>query len=351
NGKTQLRVALNWHALHYLRWHGAGINSSDGSSTGYGTLSIYDGSSFALDFIGYLNRDVVDTPEGVSLGATITGEAPFNNQETSPQSSVAVYTNGTPNGTGQIGSSFALNPENGINNADSYGSPTPQTTNAGLWWKEEFPDESCNGKVTKGAKFTVATLADTLYTGPGSDPSSGDTLSNGQAYLEPAGGNSQNPLQEGPSGSEFAGWSFGSDPVEYSSVYARTSSPSLQENSGLFEIGGLANGVYIVSQTTPAQNTLSSSLPSFYITVNHNSPNSYSDMKDGTNISYGMLNTSTGIIQVLPFCKIKELPLTGGKGEAAFLIPAATLLLTGAMAYGVYFWVENKRKMEKGRKK
>ncbi|MBO7671305.1 MAG: hypothetical protein J6S25_00945, partial [Aeriscardovia sp.] len=252
DGKTQLRVALNWYALHYLRWNGAGINPSDGSSTGYGTLSIYYGSSFALDFIGYLNRDVVDTSDGVSLGATITGEAAFNYPETSPQSSVAVYTNGTPNGTGQIGSSFALDPENGINNADSYGSPTPQTTNAGLWWKEEFPDGSCNGKVTKGAKFTVATLADTLYTGPGSDPSSGDTLSNGQAYLEPAGGNSQNPLQEGPSGSEFAGWSFGSDPVEYSSVYAGTSSPSLQENSGLFEIGGLANGVYIVSQTTPA---------------------------------------------------------------------------------------------------
>ena len=169
--------------------------------------------------------------------------------------------------------------------------------------------------------------------------------------MEPAGGNSQNPLQEGPSGSEFAGWSFGSDPVEYSSVYAGTSSPSLQENSGLFEIGGLANGVYIVSQTTPAQNTLSSSLPSFYITVNHNSPNSYSDLKDGTNISYGMLNTSTGIIQVLPFCKIKELPLTGGKGEASFLIPAAALLLTGAMAYGIYFWIENRKKMEKGRRK
>ena len=351
NGKTQLRVALNHPALHYLRWNGAGINTSNGSSTGYGTLSIYNGSSFALDFIGYLNRDVVDTSDGVSLGATITGEAPFNYPETSPQSSVAVYTNGTPNGTGQIGSSFALDPENGINNADSYGSPTPQTTNAGLWWKEEFPNESCNGKVTKGAKFTVATLADTLYTGPGSNPSSGDTLSNGQAYLEPAGGNSQNPLQEGPSGSEFAGWSFGSDPVEYSSVYAGTSSPSLQENSGLFEIGGLANGVYIVSQTTPAQNTLSSSLPSFYITVNHNSPNSYSDMKDGTNISYDMLDASTGTLQVLPFCKIKELPLTGGKGEASFLIPAATLLLTGAMAYGVYFWIENRKKMEKGRKK
>lgn len=351
NGKTQLQVSLNHPALHYLRWHGAGINPSNGSSTGYGTLSIYDGSSFALDFIGYLNRDVIDTSNGVPLGATITGKAAFNHAETSPQSSVAVYTNGTPNGTGQIGSSFALNPETGINNADSYGSPSPQTTNAGLWWKEEFSEESCNGKVAKGAKFTVATLADTLYTGPGSDPSSGDTLSNGQAYLEPAGGNSQNPLQEGPSGSEFAGWSFGSDPVEYSSVYAGTSSPSLQENSGLFEIGGLANGVYIVSQTTPAQNMLSSSLPSFYITVNHNSPNSYSDMKDGTNISYGMLNTSTGTIQVLPFCKIQGLPLTGGKGEASFLIPAATLLLTGAAAYGVYFWIENRKKMEKGKRK
>ncbi|MBO6021205.1 MAG: hypothetical protein J6P10_03615 [Aeriscardovia sp.] len=114
-----------------------------------------------------------------------------------------------------------------MNNADSYGSPSPQTTNASLWWKEKFTDESYNRKVTKGAKLTVATLADTLYTGPVSDPSSGDTLSNGQAYLEPAGGSSQNPLQDGPSGSEFAGWSFGSSPVEYSSVYAGTSSPSL----------------------------------------------------------------------------------------------------------------------------
>ena len=350
NGKTQLQVSLNHPALHYLRWHGAGINPGNGSSTGYDTLSIYHRSYFALDFIGYLNRDVVDTSNGVSLSATITGKAAFNHSQTSPRSSVAVYTNGTPNGAGQIGSSFALNPETGINNADSYGSPSPQTTNAGLWWKEEFSDESCNGKVTKGAKFTVATLADTLYTGPGSDPSSGDTLSNGQAYLEPAGGNSQNPLQEGPSGNEFAGWSFGSDPVEYSSVYAGASSPSLRENSGLFEIGGLANGVYIVSQTTPAQNMLSSSLPSFYITVNHNSPNSYRDMKDGANISYGMLNPSTGTIQILPFCKIKELPLTGGKGEASFLIPAATLLLTGAAAYAVYFWIENRKKMDKGRR-
>ena len=122
----------------------------------------------------------MDTPEGIFLGATITGEAPFDYPETSPQSSAAVYTNGSPNGMGQIGSSFALNPENGINNADSYGSPFPQTTNAGLWWKEKFPDESCNGKVTKGAKFTAATLADILYTGSGSDLSSGTRFQTGK---------------------------------------------------------------------------------------------------------------------------------------------------------------------------
>ena len=143
-------------------------------------MSIYDGSSFALDFIDYLNRNAMDTPEGIFLGATITGEAPFDYPETSPQSSAAVYTNGSPNGMGQIGSSFALNPENGINNADSYGSPFPQTTNAGLWWKEKFPDESCNGKVTKGAKFTAATLADILYTGSGSDLSSGTRFQTGK---------------------------------------------------------------------------------------------------------------------------------------------------------------------------
>ncbi|MBO6021204.1 MAG: hypothetical protein J6P10_03610 [Aeriscardovia sp.] len=47
-------------------------------------MSIYDGSSFALDFIGYLNRNAMDTSEGISLGATITGAAPFDYPKTSP---------------------------------------------------------------------------------------------------------------------------------------------------------------------------------------------------------------------------------------------------------------------------
>lgn len=340
DGETKLEISLNWHALHYLRWHGAGINMDNGSSTGYGNLSIFHKTYFALDFIGYLNCEAKDTAEGIPLSATVTSVRDFDIPYTSSRSFAYVYTNGTPNAKGW-GSSFVLNSEE-VNNADSFGSPTPQTTDAGLWWKEEFPDESCNAKVAKGAKFTVATLADTLYTGPGSDPSSGKVLSNGEAYLEPAGGDSQNPLKDGPSGDEFAGWAFGSKPVEYSGVYT-TSSPSGKLKCDLFEIGGIANGVYIVSQVASAQ-TASSSLPSFYITVTHNLPNSYSDTKDGINISYGTLDTSTGTIQILPFCKIKGLPLTGGKGVTQFLIPAFILFLTGGVAYGVCFWRERKRR-------
>ena len=342
NGEKQLEVSLYWPALHYLRWSGEAVNDADGSSAGYGNLSIYHDTYFALDFIGYLNLDATGSAEGVSTSASISGVQDFDIPYTSPQSSTAVYTNGSPNGSGQIGASFALKPEKGLNNADSYGNPTSQTTNAGLWWKEEAPKGSCNGEITKGAEFTVATLADTLYTGPGSTPSSGDMLSNGKAYLEPAGGEAQNPLATGPSGSDFAGWSFGPKPVEYSSVYAGAPIPSLQNNSGLFEIGGVKNGVYIVSQTVPADN--SSSLPSFYITVSHGSPNSYSDANGA---SRGMLDASAGTLQVTPFCKMKSLPITGGSGAASFLIPAATLIGAGGAAYVVCLWINRKKSGKK----
>lgn len=102
NGENELQMSLNWHTLHYLRWHGAGVDPSDGSSEGYGTLSIYHSTYFALNFIGYLNLDAQGTSSGISTSASITSIIGFslNEPEYSSQSSVAVYTNGDPNGSG-----------------------------------------------------------------------------------------------------------------------------------------------------------------------------------------------------------------------------------------------------------
>ena len=333
---------MYWHALSYLRWNGAGVNPSDGYSDGYDTLSIYHSTYFALNFIGYLNLDAQDTPNGIKTSAGITSVvgSSFGDTEYSPQSQVAVYTNGDPNGSGywnETGSetgSFRLNPESGLNNPTSYGGPTASTSNAGLWWYKRFPEGSCRGEVTQGAEFTVATLAKTLYTGPGFTPSKRETLSGGEAYLEPAG-YSSDPLNAPPSGS-FAGWSYGPTPVAFSSVYAGAQTPSEAEDTGLFEIGGVANGVYIVSETEPAKNSQYENLPSFYITVEHGSPNSFSDLKDGENISYGQLDPATGTLTSPPVCPIKALPLTGGKGLYGFAVPAASLAILGMIGCGVW---------------
>ena len=180
----------------------------------------------------------------------------------------------------------------------------------------------------------MATLAKTLYTGPGFTPSKRETLSGGEAYLEPAG-YSSDPLNAPPSGT-FAGWSYGPTPVAFSSVYAGAQTPSKAEDTGLFEIGGIANGVYIVSETEPAKNSQYENLPSFYITVEHGSPNSFSDLKDGENISYGQLDPATGTLTSPPVCPIKALPLTGGKGLYGFAVPAASLAILGMIGCGVW---------------
>lgn len=179
----------------------------------------------------------------------------------------------------------------------------------------------------------MATLAKTLYTGPGSTPSQGQILSNGEAYLEPTGASSD-PLNTPPSAGSFAGWSYGSTPVAFSSVCAGAPSPSASEDTGLFEIGGIANGVYIISETAPAKNSQEENLPSFYVTVEHGSPNSFSDIKDGENISYGQPDPSTGTS--LPVSPVKALPLTGGKGLYGFAVPAASPALFGMLGCGVW---------------
>ena len=343
NGEKELQVSLDWHALSYLRWHGAGVNPDDGSSEGYDTLSIYSSTYFALNFIGYLNLDARDTPNGIETSANITSVvgSSLGDAEYSPRSQVAVYTNGDPNGsgywneTGSAEGAFRLNPETGLNNSTSYGGPTASTSNAGLWWYKKFPEGSCQGEVTEGAEFTVATLAETLYTGPGSTPSKGQILSGGEAYLEPTG-ISSDPLSTPVSDGDFAGWSYGTTPVAFSSVYAGARTPSESEDTGLFEIGGVANGVYIVSETEPAQNSQDENLPSFYITVDHASPDTFSDMKDGENISYGQLDPATGTLTSLPVCPVKALPLTGGKGLYGFAVPAASLALLGMLGCGLW---------------
>ena len=339
NGEAELQVSLNWDALSYLRWNGAAVNSSDGSSEGYDTLSIYHSTYFALNFIGYLNLDAQDTPSGIGTSASITSVvgSSLGDAEYSPASSVNVYTNGDPNGSGDWNdsASFHLEPESGLDNSTAYGGPTASTSNAGLWWYKRFPKGSCQGEITQGAQFTVATLAKTLYTGPDSTPSKGIILSNGEAYLEPTG-TSSDPLNTAPDAGAFAGWSYGTTPVAFSSVYAGAQKPSESEDTGLFEIGGIANGVYIVSETALAKNSNETDLPSFYITVEHGSPDSFSDTKDGENISYGQLDPSTGTLTALPFCPVKALPLTGGKGLYWMALPAASLVLLGMLGCGVW---------------
>ena len=351
NGENELQVYLYHPALSYLRWNGEEVDPSNGSSDGYGNLSIYHSTYFALNFIGYLNLDAQDTSSGISTSASITSVvgSSLNEPEYSPQSSVAVYTNGNPNGSGdwnELGSganAFRLDPESGLNNTTSYGGPTASTSNAGLWWYKKFPKGSCQGEITQGAEFTVATLAKTLYTGPGSTPSEGQILSNGEAYLEPTG-TSADPLNDSPSAGAFAGWSYGSAPVAFSSVYAGAADPSASEDTGLFEIGGIANGVYIVSETEPAKNSKDESLPSFYITVEHGSPDSFSASRNGENTSYGQLDPSTGTLTSLPFCPVKALPLTGGKGVYGFAVPAASLALLGMLGCGVWLSKSGSRK-------
>ncbi|MBR4399706.1 MAG: hypothetical protein IKT06_02090 [Aeriscardovia sp.] len=89
---------------------------------------------------------------------------------------------------------------------------------------QKIPRGKLPGRNHPGGRVTVATLAKTLYTGPGSTPSQGQILSNGEAYLGPTGA-FPDPLNTPPSAGSFAGWSYGSTPVAFSSVYGGGAEP------------------------------------------------------------------------------------------------------------------------------
>lgn len=235
------------------------------------------GSDLTMTYTGFINNQITDE--------TATNTASVNNNgATSADSSATVHTNGSPNS-----GSTPENPNTPNSNPVSPDEPSPSATNVGMWWQKIWP----NGTAATGAKFEVS-----------------KTVNGTTEYLM--------------AGSITGSWAWttnSADAKQFSSV----------NQKGLFEIGGLANGTYTVTETTQATGAQAIK-PSFTVTLKYGSAETVS--KTATGDPWGLVNTSEDTVENVK--SIDQLPMTGGAGIILGVFVAIVLLGGAAIVLVVY---------------
>ena len=231
------------------------------------------GGDLDMTYTGYINSQVTDQTADNSAQVDNNGAA----SQSSPE--VAVHTNGSANS----GAEPIPNPNNPPSNPVSPDQPSPTSTNVGMWWQKIWPNKTA----AKGAKFEVS-----------------KTVNGTTEYLE-----------RGTNGAGSWQWTTNTaDAVQFSSV----------NGNGLFEIGGLANGTYTVTETTQATGAQAIK-PSFTVTLKYGTTETISTTATGD--PWGLVSSSDDTVENVK--SISQLPMTGGAGIILGAL-VALLLLGGA---------------------
>lgn len=238
------------------------------------------GGDLDMTYTGYINNQVTDE--------TADNSAQVDNNGATSQSSpeVPVHTNGNPNG----GTTPNTNPNNPPSNPVSPNEPSPTSTNVGMWWQKIWPNKTA----AKGAKFEVS-----------------KTVNGTTEYL-----------QAGTNGADSWQWTTTeADAEQFSSV----------NGDGLFEIGGLANGTYTVTETTQATGAQAIK-PSFTVTLKYGTAETISTTATGD--PWGLVSSSDDTVENVK--SINQLPMTGGAGIILGALVALLLLGSAATLFLVY---------------
>lgn len=268
------------------------------------------GELFGLTYQAFLNTDVAYS-DGMT-SASNTAQTDNNGTESSPSSAAHLTTSGTYNGgkddqIGKTEGTTQTNPDQITGtkgNGTTSGVPNNTAVGAGLNWMKIWG----SGQVAQGASFYVQN-------------SKGD-------YLYATG----------------IGWAWTTIKKDAQQFAASTSAEGTSVNSasngGLFEINGLGDGTYIVTEAHAATGADQSVLPSFTITLKSGEPEEISTSTASLNLVNNTPNgnpfNSTDYNTVENVKSLTGLPLTGGAGILTGVIAAVILFGTAGIVLVVY---------------
>ena len=269
-----------------------------------------EGELFGLTYQAFLNSDVAYS-DGTTE-ATNTAQTDNNGTESAPSDATHLTTSGTYNGgdtdqSGKTKGTTQTNPDHITgtkDNGTTDGVPNNTAVGAGLNWMKIWG----SGQVAQGASFYVQNSKDD--------------------YLYATG----------------AGWAWTTNKMEAQKFAASTAAEGTSVNSastgGLFEINGLADGTYTVTEAHAATGADQSVLPSFTITLKSGEPEEIGTSAASLNLVNNTPNgnpfNSTDYNTVENVKSLTGLPLTGGAGILTGVIAAVILFGTAGIVLVVY---------------
>ena len=268
------------------------------------------GELFGLTYQAYLNSAVAWSNGATE--ASNTAMTDNNGTNSSPTTSVPLktsgqYNGGTTNNGGKTYGTTQTNPDQitGTNhNGTTDGVPNKTAVGAGLNWMKIWG----SGQVATGASFYVQNSSNEYLYATGEGWGWTKIKADAQMFgaSTPASGTTVNPASTG----------------------------------GLFEINGLADGTYTVTEAHAATGADQSVLPSFKVTLTSGMPETITTSSASDNLVDNTPNgnpfNSTDYHTVENVKSLTGLPLTGGAGILTGVIAAVILFGTAGIVLVVY---------------
>ena len=287
--------------------------TAEGGENGNSSSAEYPqatGELFGLTYQAFLNSSVAYS--NGTTEATNTAQTDNNGTESSPSSATHLTTSGTYNGgdnnqSGKTEGTTQTNPDHITGtkgNGTTGGVPNNTAVGAGLNWMKIWG----SGQVAQGASFYVQN-------------SKGD-------YLYATG----------------SGWGWTTTKMDAQKFAASTAASGTSVNpasdGGLFEINGLGDGTYTVTEAHAATGADQSVLPSFTITLKSGEPEEIGTTTASLNLVNNTPNgnpfNSADYNTVENVKSLTGLPLTGGAGILTGVIAAVILFGTAGIVLVVY---------------
>ena len=310
NGSTNTMAGANKGSSSYTGQTQTATSGENGNSV-TGTTPQADGELFGLTYQAYLNSDVAWSNGATE--ASNTAMTDNNGTKSSPSTNVPLKTSGQYNGgdtdnSGKASGTTQTNPDQITgtdgNTGTTGGVPNIHAVGAGLNWMKIWG----SGQVATGAEFYVQNSSN--------------------EYLYATG----------------QGWAWTTEKVRAQMFEASTPASGTTVNSastgGLFEINGLADGTYTVTEAKAATGADQSVLPSFTVTLTSGMPEKVTTSSASLNLVNNTPNgtpfNSTDYNTVENVKSLTGLPLTGGAGILTGVIAAVILFGTAGVVLVVY---------------
>ena len=354
---AELEVSLNEAGMQYIAAHGYQTSNVDGKAINFKTLSSQSSVSQKVD--GSNN-----TMSGVNKGASsYTGQTQNAESGENGNSTSAEY----PQATGEL---FGLTYQAFLNSSVAYSGGTTAATNTAMTdnnGTQSAPSDTTHlttsgsyngGDTDQGGKTEGTTQTNPDHITGSKDNGTTDGVPNNTAVG--AGLNWMKIWGSGQvaQGASFyvqnskhdylyatgSGWGWTTNEADAQKFAASTAAEGTNVNSasdgGLFEINGLGDGTYTVTEAHAATGADQSVLPSFTITLKSGEPEEISTSAASLNLVNNTPNgnpfNSANYNTVENVKSLTGLPLTGGAGILTGVIAAVILFGTAGIVLVVY---------------